>query len=1077
MQTDIIEGFELSPQQQRLWLLPQNNFADRAGLAILIEGNLNVEVLKEALYKLIDRHEILRTTFHSVPHQKFPIQSISDRTSIQWQEMDLRRLSFERQQAKIEELFQEKGQYSFNLEQGPLVCCTLLTLSAQKYTLLLTLPALCADPRTLRNIVEEISSLYARSGQNELPIQYMQFSAWQNEILEEEYTETGTGYWQEKKIYDFLNLKLLFEAQPVKKLEFKPQFLAQTLCPETMAKIKEFVQEHKISTSVFFLACWQILLWRLTGQPNIVIGTICDGRSYEGLEQALGLFAKYLPVHCHLEDDDLFIKVLSQVDESIREAYLGQEYFAWEQIVGESENFNAQSLSLFCFDFEEQRASYSAGEILFTIYKQYTCIDRFKVKLSCINTEGILSTEFYYDSSLFSAETIERLAGQFQTLLNSVVSNSNTSISELQILSAVEQQLVVEWNHTKVDYSQDKCIHQLFEAQVEQTPDTIAVVFEDKQLTYQDLNVRTNQLAHYLQVLGVGPEVMVGLFVERSLDIVIGLLGILKAGAAYLPLDPALPTDALAFRLQDCQVPILLTQQLLVAKLPENAAQIICLDADWELIPQENQENPQNSVQPENLVYGIFTSGSTGKPKAVAVEHKQLVNYLYGILDRLNLPTGASFATVSTFAADLGNTVIFPALCTGGCLHILSQERASDPQALFDYFQRHPIDYLKIVPSHFAAFLASSPPQSILPRQCLVLGGEASSWDLINIIQRQTPNCQILNHYGPTETTVGVLTYPVNNGQASHNSQTLPLGKPLTNTQVYVLDSHLQPVPIGVPGELHIGGLGVARGYINRPELTTEKFIPNPFSNEPTARLYKTGDLVCYLSDGNIEYLGRIDHQVKIRGFRVELGEIEAVLSQHPGVGQVVVLAQEDKTSRQRLVAYIVPDRQGDITTSDLRCFLSEKLPEYMIPSAFLLLKSLPLTTNGKVDRQALLSFNLNDSELNANFLAPRTAAENVVADIWKQVLGVHQIGIHDNFFELGGHSLLATQVFLKLHKIFQVKLSLRHLFETPTVEGIVNVIEQNRGGGEVVEKIAETLIEVKKLSLQVKKTLAKEKT
>ncbi len=572
---------------------------------------------------------------------------------------------------------------------------------------------------------------------------------------------------------------------------------------------------------------------------------------------------------------------------------------------------------------------------------------------------------------------------------------------------------------------------------MEREPDAIAVVFEDKQLTYHELNQRANQLAHHLKTLGVGPEVLVGICVERSLEMIVSLLGILKAGGAYLPLDPALPKESLAFRLQDAQVPILLTQKKLLKREDAQVQTVLYLDADWELIAQESSANPKSEVTPENLAYVLYTSGSTGQPKGVAIEHRQIVNYLHAILDKLQLPTGASFATVSTFAADLGNTVIFPALCTGGCLHIVSQ-RATDPKALAEYFGRHPIDCLKITPAHLATLLASDSSNSILPRQCLVLGGEAANWDLIEKIQQYAPNCRILNHYGPTETTVGVLTYPVSNKQASYNSKTVPIGRPIANTQVYILDRHQQPVPIGIPGELHIGGASLARGYLNRPDLTAEKFI-NLFNDNINTRLYKTGDLVRYLTDGNIEFLGRLDRQVKIRGFRIELGEIEAVLAQHPEVRDTVVLAWEDEPDNKRLVAYVVPNHEPP-ATSELQHFLKQKLPDYMVPGAFMMLSSLPLTPNGKVDHGALKApdTQLSDSIV---FVPPRDTVEQQLQRIWSEVLKLPTVGVKDNFFTLGGHSLLAVLLMAQISRHFGKNLPIATLFSSPTIEQLASCL------------------------------------
>ncbi|HEY9832687.1 MAG TPA: amino acid adenylation domain-containing protein, partial [Stenomitos sp.] len=590
------------------------------------------------------------------------------------------------------------------------------------------------------------------------------------------------------------------------------------------------------------------------------------------------------------------------------------------------------------------------------------------------------------------------------------------------------------------------CIHHLFEQQVERTPDNIAVVFENQQLTYAELNAKANQLAHYLKQQGVGAEVLVGIYAERSLNSIIALLGILKAGGAYLPLDPALPQESLIFRLQDAKVPVLLTQPELLKRKDAATQSVIYLDADWETIAQESDANPISERTPENLAYVLYTSGSTGQPKGAAIEHRQILNYLYAILEKLELPAGANFAMVSTFAADLGNTVIFPALCTGGCLHIVSQDRASDPEALAEYFQHHPIDCLKIVPSHLATLLTSSTSASILPRQCLVLGGEAASWNLIEKVQQFVPNCRILNHYGPTETTVGVLTYSVKSKHNSYNTKTVPIGRAIANTQVYLLDEQLQPVPIGVPGELYIGGAGLAREYLNRPELTAEKFITvknlGGQDAHPT-RIYKTGDKARYLPDGNIEFLGRVDNQVKIRGFRIELGEIEAVLSQHPEVLQTVVIVREDDPGNQRLLAYFVPKGKQacSCSTQKLRRFLKKKLPDYMIPSAFVRLKTLPITPNGKVDHRALPAPDSARPELEKSFVAPRTSTEEVLAAIWADVLGLKQVGIHDNFFELGGHSLQAIQLVSKISVAINLDWSVKLLFSHPTIAELADVL------------------------------------
>ncbi|HEX8185323.1 MAG TPA: amino acid adenylation domain-containing protein, partial [Blastocatellia bacterium] len=527
-------------------------------------------------------------------------------------------------------------------------------------------------------------------------------------------------------------------------------------------------------------------------------------------------------------------------------------------------------------------------------------------------------TEFHYDAGSFGEDDIKRLAEEFQALLKGIINNPDAAIGELEIVSDAErQQLVIDFNNTSVDFPIRKCIHQLFEDQAERTPGNVAVVFEDHQLSYAGLNTRANQLARYLQRLGVKPETRVGICLERSLEMIIAVIAVLKAGGGYVPLDPTLPKERLAFMLEETGSAVLLTQQCLADRVSHHNAQVVCVDSDRERIAQMSGENPQAQVDLDNLCYVIFTSGSTGMPKGVVIEHRQLLNYVNSINERFELDEVASYATVSTLAADLGNTAIFPSLCGGGRLHLVSQDRASDASALTDYCRRHPIDCLKIVPSHLSALLETSRPEQILPRKRLILGGEPCSWSLVEKIESIAPGCSIFNHYGPTETTIGVLTCRVDGEGHNHLSVTPPLGRPVANAQVYLLDSHLNPVPTGVAGELHIGGAGLGRGYLNHPGITAEKFIPNPFSKEPGARLYRSGDLARFLPGGKVEFLGRADSQVKIRGYRVEPGEIESILEQHSAVQEATVVAREYAPGDNRLVAYLVPG-EGHAATKQL---------------------------------------------------------------------------------------------------------------------------------------------------------------
>ncbi|MBE7384650.1 MAG: amino acid adenylation domain-containing protein [Leptolyngbya sp. SIO1E4] len=1090
MQDLSIKGFRLSPQQKHLWQMQQGDSGQPycACCSILIEGSCQPEILKKALQRSINRHEILRTDFQALQGMIIPLQVILDRVSVPVTDYDLSDLSLEEQDVKLQLLFREKSQRTFNFGSGiSLIDISLVLLSPDRYVLILCLPALCADKLTFKNLLLEIGHDYEAFFLDQTladeaqPLQYADLAEWQNELFEGEEAALGTEYWSKREdIISFAKHSFSCESSELFISGFKPEVFSLSFPVSQVTELEELARKNDVSIAILLQASWQVLLWRLTGNSDITIGTGCDGRNYEELESALGLLAKFLPIYCHLENKFNFSEILKQINEAVEESFKWQESFAWGQISDLDEDAPAISFFPVCFEFEEWPAKYSIADVSFSIAQQSVCFDKFKLKLSCVRNKDALLVDFHYDSGLFLLDAIERLAEQFQKLLESIIEKPQACIGQLEILSDRDRQkLLVEFNQTQTDYPQDQCIHQLFEAQVNSQPNQIAVVFEDQQLTYADLNARANQLAHYLQRLGVEPEVLVGIYVERSLDFIISLLGILKAGGAYIPLEPALPEEGIAFRLQDARVAVLLSQQQLAERLAEPRTPLVCLDSEWEIIAQESQANPSSQVTAENLAYVLFTSGSTGKPKGVAVEHQHLFNYVNAISEELNLSACTGFANVSTFAADLGNTTLFSSLCRGGCLHLVSQERASNPEALANYFQRYPVDCLKIVPSHLTALLTASHPEQILPQQRLILGGEVCRWDLIEQIQNYAPDCLIFNHYGPTETTVGVLTYLINGATpavTSRRGETVPIGHPIANTQIYLLDAYLQPVPIGVPGELYISGAGVARGYLNRPDLTTERFVANPFgevggrksevgsqeikdrSQESGVRkanneqpitdngqpiLYKTGDLARYLPDGNIEFLGRIDHQVKIRGFRIELGEIEATLRQHPTVRETVVLAREDQPGSQRLVAYVVWENNEAQASSDLRQFLQKQLPEYMMPSTFVSLPQMPLTSNGKLDRQALPAPDMSRSEAMGTFVAPRTDVEVVLADIWAQVLRLERVSIHDNFFELGGDSILSIQIISRAYQA-GLQLTPKQMFEHQTIAELADVAAAN---------------------------------
>ena len=1040
----------LSFAQQRLWFLQQlspDSPSYNLLLVLLLGGSLNVVVLEQSLSELIRRHEIFRTTFPMVDGK--PVQVIAPPTTLTLPVEDLQGLSAQEQTAQIRQMAKSFASKPFSLALGPLVQFTLLQLGSQEYVLLLKMHHIVYDGWSHGIFIHELSQLYEAFTKGlpnplaELPIQYADFAVWQRQWLTGVVLNQQLNYWKQQLADAPLVLELPTD---------RPRPPVQTgrggvecfqLHHDLTQRLKHLSLESEASLYMTLLAAFFVLMSRYSGQLDIVVGSPIANRNRPEIESLIGFFVNTLALRVDLSGNPIFRDFHAQVRQTTLSAYAHQD-LPFEVLVEKLQPDRDLSRNpLVQVMFTVQNAPKSSGDLPgLTIQNMPLPLDetaKFDLQLHCSEVPEGLEGIWSYSNDLFDATTITRISRHFQTLLEAIVANQEARISSLPLLTQAEQhQLLVEWNNTQTQYQLDKCIHQLFEEQVRKTPHSVAVVFEDEELTYQELNQRANQLAHYLQSLGVGPEVLVGICVERSLEMVVSLLGILKAGGAYLPLDPALPQESLTFRLQDAQVPILLTQKGLLKREDAQVQTVLYLDADWELIAQESEANPNSKVIPQNLAYVLYTSGSTGQPKGVAIEQRQILNYLHAILDKLQLPIGASFATVSTFAADLGNTAIFPALCTGGCLHIVSQERATDPKALAEYFGHHPIDCLKITPAHLATLLASKASDSILPRQCLVLGGEAASWVEIEKIQQEAPNCRILNHYGPTETTVGVLTYPVLSKQANYNSKTVPIGRPIANTQVYILDCHQQPVPIGVPGELHIGGASLARGYLNRPDLTTEKFI-NQFNDIINTRLYKTGDLVRYLSDGNIEFLGRLDRQVKIRGFRIELSEVETAIAQHPAVRETVVMAREDIPGRKYLAAYIVSNHSETLTSKTLRDFLKKKLPSYMVPGAFVMLNALPLTLNGKVDHRTLPIPDTASQELETTFVAARTWLEELLARIWCEVLHRQQVSIHDNFFELGGDSILSILIIAKA-KQAGLQLTPKQIFQHQTIAGLAAV-------------------------------------
>ncbi len=773
----------------------------------------------------------------------------------------------------------------------------------------------------------------------------------------------------------------------------------------------------------------------------MVIGTHCDGRPEAELQDMLGLLAKYVPVDCHFQGNLKFSEALEQITLKQNQAEEWQDCFNWELFSG----FDNIPFLPFCFEFIEQNSEIlTTNTVKFSLLQQYVCFDKFKIKLSFIPRKNFLQAQWHYDAKLFFLEDIEQLSGQFFNLLKNAINYPDALLRELQILSDNEnQKLLIEFNNTQIDFPTNKCFQQLFVEQVQRTPDNIAAVYENQQFTYQELNHRANQLAHYLQQLGVKPDLMVGICVERSLFMLIALLGILKAGGAYVPIDPNYPLERKTFILKDSQMPVLLTQQHLMADLVTNEIKVIYLDSDWETINQQKIDNPITTTTTLNLAYVIYTSGSTGKPKGTLIPHQGLVNYLSWATQKYTVAQGIGTVVHSPLGFDLTITSLLSPLLVGRTVELLSEEQGIETlsQALK---KSSNLSLVKITPAHLDLLKQQLSKEEIANKtRAFIIGGENLLAQSITFWQDVAPDMILINEYGPTETVVGCCIYEVPVGK--HTSGSIPIGKPIANTQLYVLDQYLQPVPTNVTGELYIGGLGLARGYLNQAELTALKFIPNPFSKQQGDRLYKTGDLVRFLPSGDIEYIGRIDNQIKIRGFRVELGEIEGVINQHPSVSASVAILREDKPGNPNLIAYITLYPDKTLTIFQLRRFLQNKLLDHMLPTAFMILEAFPLTSNGKVDRRALPMPDALRPELEVAYVVPQTEVEKTIASVWQKALNLEKIGIHDNFFEIGGHSLLLVTVHSQLQEILNnAELSTLDLFRYPTINSLAEYLSSS---------------------------------
>ncbi|MEG4500182.1 amino acid adenylation domain-containing protein [Microcoleus sp. F10-C6] len=1037
----------LSFAQQQMWLLsqlePNNPFYSELE-ALRLKGFLNVVALEQSINKIIQRHEALRTNFVTVDEQ--PVQVIAQSLTLKMSVVDLTALPSSEKENSTQRLATAQAQQPFDLTTDPLIQATLLKITDTEHILLLKIHHIVWDGWSMGVFFRELAAFYTSfckdlsSALPSLPIQYADFAVWQRQWLTPEVLESQLAYWKQQLSDAPALLELPTDRVRPSIQTYRGAHQRAALSKELTLALMSLSQKQGVTLFMTLLAAFQTLLSRYTGQTDICVGTAHANRSRPEIDELIGFFVNTLVLRTCFSENPSFEDVLSRVRDVALGAYAHQD-LPFEKLVEQLQPERSLSytpLVQVMLVLNEPMLQIQMAGLTVSPLAVETTTAKFDLTLSLENTDSGLIGNWEYNTDLFDASTIARMAKHFQTLLEGIVANPQQKVSQLPLLTEQERhQLLVEWNNTQTEYPNDKCIHQLFEEQVERTPDAIAVVFEDKQLTYRELNAKANKIAHYLQTLGVEPEVLVGICVERSLEMMVGLLGILKAGGAYVPLDPQLPHERLSFILSDSSVPVLLTKSKLMVRLPENKARVVCLDTDWGIISHSGEENPVSSVGPQNLAYIIYTSGSTGQPKGTLIIHQGLVNYLSWCTEAYAVADGSGSPVHSSIGFDATITSLFSPLLVGKKVVLLPEDQEIEALGAILCSQSQ-FSLVKITPAHLDLLSFLIPNWSANNQtRAFIIGGEALSGKTVSFWRESAPSTKLINEYGPTETVVGCCVYEVD--AQTQLSGGIPIGRPIANTQLYILDPYLQPVPIGVLGELYIGGAGVARGYLNRPDLTESKFIPNRFSDEPGSRLYKTGDKARYLPDGNIEFKGRLDNQVKIRGFRIELGEIEAALRQYPGVQETVVVAREDVPDRKYLAAYIVPNRESAIASSVLRSFLQEKLPDYMIPGAFVMLDALPLTPNGKVDRKALPTPDTARQELQTDLIAPRTISEEILAQIWREVFHRDIQSIHDNFFELGGDSILSIQIISKANSA-GLHLTVKQIFQHQTIAELAAV-------------------------------------
>ena len=1035
--------------QKEIWASVQMgvgaNCAYNESQSLRLRGNLDIAAFQASIQRLIQRHEALRMTVSPDGNAL----CVNDRLEIVIPVLDLSGLLPSERDRQVASHRQQAVENPFDLEHGPLFRVEILNLQSQDHLVIITAHHIICDGWSWAVLLPDLGQFYSASQQGETldvddPEPFSAYALMLEEQAQSDEVLEAEAYWLNQFAGPAPVVDIPTDRPRPAFRTFDSAREDWDVSPQLVAQLKQMGTQLGCSFMSTLLAGFEVWLHRLTGQSDVVVGVLAAGQAATGMYNLVGHCVNLLPMRSQVLGEQSFHDYLQSRKSTILDAYDRQQFTFGSLVEKLKIPRDASRIPLvpilLNIDQGLDPSKLPFAGLTVELSSNPRAYENFELFVNATELDGKLTLECQYNTHLFDAATIRRRMAELETLLAGIVANPSQSIRVLPLLPESERQILADWNQTTTVYPHDLCVHQVVAAQVERTPDAIAVIFEDQRLTYRELDERANQLAHYLQAQGVQPETLVGISLERVPMMVVAMLGVQKAGGAYVPLDPTYPQERLAFMLADSQVSLLLTQGDWAMALPTDTVQVIDLERDWGTIAQHPSTDPKVVMTPQNLAYVIYTSGSTGTPKGVQVPHRGVVNFLTTMQHTPGLSSADILLSVTTLSFDIAVLELMLPLTVGATVVVVSRAVAMNGEALLQTIQRSGATVMQATPATWRILLAAGWTRS--PNLRIFSGGDglptALAQELLQRVQ------QVWNLYGPTETTIWSTCYQITGPEAQPW-----IGKPIANTQIYLLDAAQQPVPIGVPGEIYMGGDGVVRGYLNRPDLTAERFIPNPFSfnpfsPDPQAYLYRTGDLARYLPDGNLQYYQRLDHQVKVRGFRIELGEIEATMTQHPEVKDAIVVVRPAEGGENILVGYVVPRTPGADAQviPQLRPFLQGKLPEHMLPNVLVGLETLPLTPNGKIDRNALPQPDALRRDLLTHYVAPRTLVEKQIAEIWSQVLKLDPVGMNDNFFELGGYSLLAIQIVSRLRPALDIEIPLPILFELPTISALAERIE-----------------------------------